>query len=175
MLFPLGKSTEEKSYFFPLYTRHEGEEEHDVAFFPFFYGKTHGRSYGGVFPLYGTLYNRFRRDEIGFFLWPLYGYSKGDGASRTNVIWPLFSIYSGSQQGFKVGPLYGQRQWGNERKSMFVLWPFSYGTKKGSTPTDPRRGGGPYPSICRPRLPNLRSMRSFGLFSPIQGCTTEPR
>ncbi len=74
-LFPLGKSTGEKSYFVPFYMRHAGVGEHDTALFPVFWGESGERSYGGVFPFYGRLYNRFRRDEIGFFLWPLYSYS----------------------------------------------------------------------------------------------------
>jgi hypothetical protein len=125
LLFPLGKSTPEKSYFVPFYMRHAGECEHDTALFPFFWGETaDGRSYGGVFPFYGKLYDRFRRDEMGFFLWPLYGYSVGDSTTKTDFLWPFFSFYHGHEEGFKLGPLYGQRHWGDERKSSFVLWPF---------------------------------------------------
>ncbi len=122
-LFPLGKSTEEKSYLVPFYMRHSGEGEHDTTLFPFFWGESADRSYGGVFPFYGKLYQRFRREEIGFLLWPLYSYSISDGTTRTNVLWPFFSFYSGYQKGFKIGPLYGQREWGDERKATFLLWP----------------------------------------------------
>jgi hypothetical protein len=152
-LFPLGKSTEEKSYFFPFYTSHKGEGQHDFALFPFFYGETHDRSYGGVFPFYGKLYNRFGRDEIGFFLWPLYGYSKGDGFTRTNVIWPLFSFYSGFQEGFKIGPLYGQRRWGRERKSMFVLWPFFIRDERGLDTDHPMRSYWAIPFYMQTKSP----------------------
>ena len=124
LLFPLGKSTLEKSYFAPFYMRHAGVGEHDTTLFPFFWGQTGEKSYGGVFPLYGRLYHRFRRDEIGFFLWPLYSYSVGDSTTTTNVLWPLLSFYSGHEEGFKLGPLYGHREWGDERKATFVLWPF---------------------------------------------------
>jgi hypothetical protein len=151
LLFPLGKGTEEKSYFFPFYSRHKGERDHDFSLFPFFYGETEeGKSYGGVFPFYGKFYNRFKRDEIGFFLWPLYGYSRGDDATRTNVLWPLFSFYSGHQEGFKIGPLYGQRRWGDcvgssgecrglERESAFVLWPFFIKDSRGLDTDEPVR------------------------------------
>jgi hypothetical protein len=131
-LFPLGKSTEESAYFIPLYSRHTmADDKHDVAFFPFFYGQDGERSYGGVFPFYGKLYHRYSRDEIGFFLWPLYGYSTKDGATKTNVAWPFFSFYSGTQEGFKLWPLYGQRRYGEERESMFVMWPFFIRDDKG--------------------------------------------
>jgi hypothetical protein len=131
-LFPLGKSTEESAYLVPVYSRHKrSEEKWDISFFPFFYGQDGERCYGGVFPFYGKLYNRFRRDEIGFVLWPLYGYSTGDGTTKTDVAWPFFSFYKGYQEGFKLGPLYGQRRWGEDRQSMFVLWPFFIRDERG--------------------------------------------
>jgi hypothetical protein len=138
-LWPLGKSTEEKAYFLPLYMRHTSGEKNDVALFPFFWGNTGERSYGGVFPFYGKLYNRFRRDEIGFFLWPLYTYSKWDDTERTNVLWPIFSFYSGKQEGYKLGPVYGERRWGDERKSMFVLWPFFIRDERGLDTDEPKK------------------------------------
>ncbi len=123
-LWPLGKSTEEESYLLPFYRRTKSPGSSDVSLFPFFYGTTGERSYWGVFPFYGKLYGRFSRDEIGFLFWPGYGYSIADGATRRDELWPLFSFYSGTQQGFKLGPLYGRRQWGTDRRSSFVLWPF---------------------------------------------------
>jgi hypothetical protein len=139
-VFPLGKSTAEKAYFVPLYSRHTASvEKHDVSLFPFFWGRDSDRSYGGVFPFYGKLYHRYRRDEIGFVMWPLYAYSTGDGITRTNVVWPLFSFYSGNEEGFKLGPLYGQRQIGEDRRSMFVMWPFFIKDEKGLTTDQPMK------------------------------------
>ena len=138
LLFPLGGGSAERSYFAPFYTRHRSEDASDVTLFPFFWGKTGERTYGGVFPFYGRLYNRFRRDEIGFFLWPLYSYSKGDGTTRTNVLWPFFSFSHGRQEGFKLGPFYGRWRWGDERRSSFVLWPFFIRDEKDLTTDNPK-------------------------------------
>ena len=138
LLFPLGKSTEEKSYFVPLYMRHSSENAYDVSLFPFFWGETAERSYGGIFPFYGKLYHRFRRDEIGFALWPLYGYSTAEGTTRTNILWPLFSFYKGREEGFKLGPLYGRRRIGDERRSSFVLWPFFIKDEKDLNADNPK-------------------------------------
>jgi hypothetical protein len=138
-LWPLGKSTEEKSYFIPLYMRHNyGDGRQDWAFFPFFYGKTRDRSYGGVFPFYGRLYERFRRDEIAFFLWPVYAYSRWEGTERTALLWPFFSFHSGRQEGYKIGPLYGERRVGDQRRSKFFLWPIFLKDEKDLDTEDPK-------------------------------------
>ncbi len=139
LIFPLGKKTREKSYFFPFYMSHEqSEKSNDWSFFPFIYGKSGEKTYGGVFPIYGKMYNRFRRDEIGFCMWPIYGYSKYNGTTRRNVLWPFFSFYSGSQEGYKLGPFYGQRQQGENRKSYFVMWPFFIRDEKDLQTDDPK-------------------------------------
>ena len=139
-LFPLGKSTKESAHLIPIYSRHTtNDEKYDVALFPFFYGRDGDRNYGGVFPFYGKMYHRFRRDELGFVLWPIYAYNIGDGRTRTDVLWPFFSFYSGSQEGFKLWPLYSQRRWGDQRKSMFVLWPFFIKDERGLDTDQPMK------------------------------------
>jgi hypothetical protein len=139
-VFPLGKSTKEKAYFIPFYSRHrESEGKSDVSLFPVFWGRDGDRSYGGVFPFYGKLYHRYTRDEIGFTMWPVYGYNVRNGTTRTDLIWPLFSFYEGKEDGFKLGPLYGQHKFGEERKSMFVLWPFFVKDERGLTTDQPMK------------------------------------
>ncbi|MGD0486926.1 MAG: hypothetical protein ABSB94_07015 [Syntrophorhabdales bacterium] len=154
ILFPLGKSTGEKAYFVPIYMRHSSEHAYDVTLFPFFYGKTAERSYGGVFPFYGRLYHRFRRDEIGFALWPLYSYSIWEGTTRTNILWPFFSFYRGRQEGFKLGPLYGRRRVGDERRSSFVLWPFFIKDEKDLNGDNPQKSLWAFPFYMRTTSPH---------------------
>jgi hypothetical protein len=88
-VYPLGKyqvkEGEKKGYLF-LLSRYL-EEEYDsqkkwnFQFFPFFIGETeNGRDYGGLFPLFGTLYERYGKEEILFYLWPIYGSSTAGGA-----------------------------------------------------------------------------------------------
>jgi hypothetical protein len=154
ILFPLGKSTEEKAYFAPVYMRHSSANAYDVTLFPFFYGKTAEKSYGGVFPFYGTLYHRFRRDEIGFALWPLYSYSTGEGTTRTNILWPFFSFYRGRQEGFKLGPLYGRRRVGDERRSSFVLWPFFIKDEKNLNGDNPQKSFWAFPFYMQTTSPH---------------------
>ncbi len=153
ILFPLGKSTEEKAYFVPVYMRHSSKNAYDVALFPFFWGKTPEKSYGGVFPFYGKLYHRFRRDEIGFALWPLYSYSTWEGTTRTNIIWPLFSFYKGREEGFRLGPLYGRRNIPGERRSSFVLWPFFIKDEKDLNADNPKKSLWAFPFYMQTTSP----------------------
>ena len=69
------------------------------------------------------LKKRFGNDEMGFFLWPLYSYTKRDEAIKTNIVWPFFSVYGGAEEGFKAWPLYGTRTRPGVRKTQFFLWP----------------------------------------------------
>jgi hypothetical protein len=137
-LWPLGKSTPEDSYFLPFYRRKSTDHQSSFELFPFFFGHAKEKTYGGVFPFYGKLYDRYRRDEIGFFLWPLYGYSRYGDTARTDVVWPFFSRWKGRETGFKLGPLYGVHHWGDERRSTFFLWPFITKEERDLTTDNPK-------------------------------------
>ena len=68
--------------------------------------------------------NRFGRDEINFFLWPLYSDSReGDNKTYT-LLWPIFSYSEGTgREGFKVWPLGGYDRKENDYQKTFFLWP----------------------------------------------------
>lgn len=137
-VYPLGRSTKDKSYFIPMYMRFESEEKSETALFPFFFGHNKGKEYWGCFPLYGKLYGRLGRDEMGFFLWPLYSYTVDKGATKTNVLWPIFAAYSGEEEGFKAWPLYGTHKREGERTSTFFLWPFFLSKQTDLDTDDPK-------------------------------------
>lgn len=136
-LFPLGKVTPEKSYFLPVYLSRQSETESDTSFLFFFGGRSPKGSYGGFFPFYGKLYNRFAKDEMGFVLWPLYSYSHDEGATKTNVIWPFFSFYGGVDEGFKAWPVYGKHERPGVRKQQFFLWPIFFTEEKNLDTDEP--------------------------------------
>ena len=123
-LYPLGHSRKDHSYFIPFYRSKQFDEDSDTSFTLIFWGKSKKQgSYGGVFPFYGKLYDRFAKDEMGFFMWPLYSYTKTDDTTKTNIIWPIFSFYDGAETGFKAFPFYGERKRAGVKESRFFLWP----------------------------------------------------
>ena len=86
-LYPLGKVSPGRSYLVPIYMANRNEDASDMAFLLFFYGTTkNDGNYGGFFPLAGRLKKRFGRDDIGFFLWPVYSYTEDEGATKTNYL-----------------------------------------------------------------------------------------
>ncbi|HEX2965831.1 MAG TPA: hypothetical protein VHO84_08595 [Syntrophorhabdaceae bacterium] len=136
-LFPFGKVSRQRSYFVPVYMSNRDESESDTSFLLFFGGKSPKGRYGGFFPFYGKLYDRYAKDEMGFLLWPLYSYTEDEGATKKNVLWPFFSFYGGSDKGMKVWPFYGNHERPNVRQQRFFAWPVFHLEDKNLDTDDP--------------------------------------
>jgi len=146
-LYPFGKIQKTKDYTkgylspLSLYQREEweGRKKWDFHFFPFFIGETEkGENYFGLFPLYGTLLERYGKHEIRFVLWPIYGESTSEGFRTTNWIWPFFSFTQGEKKsGFHFWPFFGRKEEYGVTRKEFVLWPIFIRQKKGMDTDDP--------------------------------------
>ncbi len=146
-VYPFGKyqvkEGDKKGYLFPLSLYREegsdGKKRWDFQFFPFFIGETEkGRDYFGVFPIFGTLFERYGKDEIRFYLWPIYSESTSEGVRKTNVLWPLFTFIEGEKKrGYRFWPLYGQQEEVGVSRSEFFLWPIFFRQTKGLDTDDP--------------------------------------
>ena len=149
-IYPLGRSARDKSYFVPFYLsksssqpaspgsqESESVQSSDRSLLFFFQGTSPKGNYGGVFPFYGKLYDRFGKDEMGFTLWPLYSYTKAEGATRKNLLWPFFSVYGDAERGFKFWPFFGTRERPGIKKSSFFLWPVFYSEESGLDTDEP--------------------------------------
>ena len=178
VLYPLGRfqsGGKSHRYFSPLYRsdsyKENGEER--FAFFPFFWGKTpEGKTYGGVFPFYGHLVNRFGKKDIRFFLWPLYARSEKDGMVKTNYLWPFFASYSGAKgEGSRFWPFWGHQVKKGVYQKDFFLFPFFVHTRKNLDTENPeetrfffpfygRRERQPYLHETHVLWPIFRDMRN---------------
>jgi len=142
-IYPLGKyqekDSERKAYLAPLALYREEENKWDFQFFPFFMGETEiGENYFGIFPLFGTLLNRYGKDEIRFFLWPLFSESRTEEVKTTNILWPFFSLIEGERKrGYRIWPIYGQKEEVGVSKLEFILWPIYLKQKKGLDTDEP--------------------------------------
>jgi hypothetical protein len=99
-LYPLGKFKREdgytRNYIVPFHSamdekRWERGESHFSLFLHFQGQAEGGERYWGVFPLYGHLVDRFGRDRIRFYLWPIYSDTNDEGTYTWTFLWPILS------------------------------------------------------------------------------------
>jgi hypothetical protein len=118
---------------FETKTTEDGYREKEFTLFPFIFSKSARNredSYFAFFPLYGEIKKKFFRDEIRFFLFPLFLQTKKGEEINTSYFWPLFGYYSGGgQEGFRFWPLFGYRKKGERFDEKFALWPI-YASKR---------------------------------------------
>lgn len=141
ILFPVAKKRsspeEESTHVLGLYQNYkifaDGNSEktdyQKFTLFPFiFYGQDSADdSYFAFFPFGGTIKNRLQRDEINFFLFPLYGRTERKGTSIRNILWPVYADITGeNESGIKVWPFYGASEKNGVYKKRFYLWPFFF-------------------------------------------------
>ena len=136
-LYPLAGSRRQDDQsswqFIKLLSNQTGNETQDrpreFTLFPIiFSGETHDRgSYFAIFPLGGTIYEKFKKDEIHFALFPLYGQTLRKGTRITNILWPIYAHIEGPEEtGWKLWPLYGASQKTGVYRKRYWLWPFFY-------------------------------------------------
>jgi hypothetical protein len=124
--------------------RPSGFREYSYMLFPFVFGRKDenpGESYFALFPLYGKMRHKFGKDEVNFFLFPLFLQTKEDGATNNNFVWPFIGAYSGGGvSGGRFWPLYGWKGKEGDFEDEFALWPIYthrerdfYGEKMTST------------------------------------------
>ena len=82
VLYPLGRFTEERGRFTPIFSYSNEDSREDFNLLLLFGGWYGDETYGGFFPLYGTLSHRFGHDDIRFVLWPLYWHTTDDGIKQ---------------------------------------------------------------------------------------------
>ena len=98
-----------------------------------------GESYGGFFPLYGNLKKRFGKDEMNFFLWPIYSDSRDGRKQDLHLPLAHFSpTAKGGKRGVsrsgRWGAMTGKRMITRRR---FFLWPIFHFEKRYLYTDDP--------------------------------------
>lgn len=83
-------------------------------------------SYRAFFPIAGTIKNRFGKDQLSWVIWPLYFQVKKNGAVSTYTPWPFIQTVHGTEHGFALWPLYGQRDKPDTFHHSFFLWPLGW-------------------------------------------------
>ena len=139
--------------------RAAGVRDFDV--WPFYLSRDTGAaatSYHAVFPLGGTVLNRFGYDRISWTLFPLYGRFDRGGATTTTVPWPFIKILQGhGNHGFALWPLFGWRAQAGVYREQFYLWPLIYQNEAKMSAPIPEESLGVLPFYARDQGDGFRS------------------
>jgi hypothetical protein len=104
--------------------------ENRFDIWPFYFSRQTSEpttSYRALFPLGGTLKNRFGHDQIHFTLFPLYMHTKKAGREITHAPWPFLRFIAGEgYRGFEFWPFFGRSRHTGEYDHQFWLWPLGY-------------------------------------------------
>lgn len=97
---------------------------------PFYFSRTApdpADSYRALFPVHGTIKNRFGKDRIDFTLFPLYAHTEKNGRQITHAPWPFLRFIGGEgYHGFEFWPLFGKNAHDGDYDRRFLLWPLIY-------------------------------------------------
>ena len=97
---------------------------------PFYFSRTTGdpgTSYRALFPVQGTVINRFGDDRISWTLFPFYGRFERRGVTTTTAPWPFVKILDGEgNHGFTFWPLFGWRAKEGAYRERYYFWPLIY-------------------------------------------------
>jgi hypothetical protein len=153
-----------------------------VTVFPLYFQQRSADSnlnYTALVPFYGKLKNRLFRDEIRFFLFPVYGQSRRKDVVTDNYFYPFFHLRRGDGlSGWQFWPLLGTEHkeittttnsWGEVElrgghDKFFLFWPFYFSQKRGVGTDNPERQRALLPFYTFLRSPQRDSTTYFWPF-----------
>jgi hypothetical protein len=84
-------------------------------------------SYHAVFPIAGSVANRFGMDRLTWVLFPVYARFEKRNVTTTTAPWPFIKVLHGEgNHGLAVWPLFGWRAKDGAYREQFYLWPLIY-------------------------------------------------
>jgi hypothetical protein len=167
--------------FFQLLSFSGGQEPNEAeknrhTLFPFYFSQRSDTdtnlNYTAFFPFYGTLKNRFSRDQIHFVLFPIYSETHKKDVVTDNYLYPFGSVRHGDgMHGWKVWPLagyehkivtlhtngFGDVETVGGYKHSFYLWPFHLQQDNGIGTTNQEKFRASIPLYTYTRSPKLDS------------------
>lgn len=131
--------------------------------------------YFAVWPLGGTLKQRFGREQIDFAAWPVFVRTRRDTETRFHTPYPFVQTLTGPEsRGFGLWPLFGHFRRDDHYERTWALWPLIYHYRDGLDREVPYVRSGFLPLFHRE---TALGMRSATFVWPFFGYTieSEPR
>lgn len=133
-LFPLGKIRKKPSILqirvTPIFdyvrkNTKRGQEKRFELLTLYWARNTAGQHYAGLFPLIGSLKNRFNHKEVTFILWPLYYRTTDEDAVRHHLLWFIAKYAHGEEvREYRLFPFLSYEKGAENSKRISILWPF---------------------------------------------------
>ena len=115
-------------------------------------------SYHAVFPLYGSVKNRFGLERLTWTLFPLYARFENRNVMTSTAPWPFIKVLQGEgNHGFELWPLFGYRAKAGAYRDQFYLWPLIYKDEHALWQTKPDLDLGVLPFYARRTTPTMIS------------------
>lgn len=169
-LYPLFTWREQEGYrsfsFFQLINNRRVEETGQPAVqgfdvWPFYFSKETGdpaTTYHALLPVAGTIKQRFGKDRLTWYAFPLYLHSERSGLEVTTAPWPFLRFIDGDgHHGFEFWPLFGRRGRAGDYDRQFYLWPLLYKSARHLSEEQPTVNVGALPFYTRDTGPGYRS------------------
>jgi hypothetical protein len=122
-------------------------------------------SYRALFPIYGSIPNRFGQDRWTWTLFPLYGRFEKNGVTTLTTPWPFVKTLSGEgNRGFELWPLFGRREKQGAYREQFYLWPLGFKNERKLWEPQPEVKLGVLPFYYRETSADVRSESYLFLF-----------
>lgn len=134
---------------------------HGFDIWPFYFSRETddpATSYHALFPVAGTIKQRFGKDRLTWYLFPLYFNTDKAGMEITSALWPFVRVINGAgNHGFELWPLFGSRGRADDYRSQFYLWPFGYKVETNLSTSQPDLKLGVLPFYARESGPGYLS------------------
>lgn len=138
-----------------------GSDTHRFDVWPFYFSRNTGdpaTSYHAFMPVAGTIKNRFGKDRLTWYAFPLYFNTDKAGMQVTSAPWPFIRVINGAgHHGFEFWPLFGSREHPGDYHHQFYLWPFGYKQEKNLSEPQPDVKLGVLPFYARDSGPGYLS------------------
>jgi hypothetical protein len=135
---------------------------HGFDVWPFYFSRQTGdpaTSYSALFPVAGTIKQRFGDDRLTWAAFPLYLQTEKAGRQITYAPWPIVRVISGAgHHGFELWPLFGERQRAGDYHSRFWIWPLFYWNESHLSAAQPDVEIGVLPFYSRESGPGYRNV-----------------
>ena len=129
---------------------------------PFWFSRETGNpatSYRALFPVAGTILQRFGDDRLSWVAFPIYLRSEKDGRQVTTFAWPIMRIIDGAgHHGFELWPLFGERGRAGDYRERFMFWPLLYRHEEHLSAAEPDVKVGALPFYAAEHGPGYRNV-----------------